>query len=107
MNGLLPLVAEQPDDDEEDEEEQQGVAQMAAHTVDLMALNFPPEQVIPITLQTIQSFIQNPAASYRRGAMITLAVIIEGSAEFLRPHLASLVQLVRLTFVLTAHCYEL
>jgi len=72
----------------------QGIARMASHTIDLMALNFPPEQVIPITLQAAEQFSQNPQPSFRRGAMITIAVIIEGSSDFLRPHLPALVNLV-------------
>jgi len=91
VNGLMPLIAEDKEDEEDEEQEEETISSMAAQTIDIMALNLPPDQVIPIILRNIENYFQSGSPQQKKAAMISMAVIIEGSSEFLRNYLPGLV----------------
>jgi len=50
---------------------------IAAQTLDVMALNIAPEQMIPVAISNIQNYLKSENPNYRRASMIALAVIFE------------------------------
>lgn len=53
----------------------------ATQTMDLLALNVPPEKLIPPLLQLIEPALQNNDPNQKKAAYLCLAVIAEGCGE--------------------------
>lgn len=54
----------------------------------------PPQQVFPILMPIVVSYMQNPDPGYRKAAMMAFAVIVEGCAEFMSTKLPELLPIV-------------
>ncbi|KAF9336466.1 hypothetical protein BG006_008593 [Podila minutissima] len=81
IQALMPIAAEEePEDSDED-----SPARLAFKVINTLATNLPPQQVFPVALEGILAYMQNPDALYRKAAMVTLAVLVEGSVDFIRP----------------------
>lgn len=59
-----------------------------------LATNMPPQQVFPIVIQNIITYMQNPDPNFRKAAMMTFAVIVEGCADYMRPKFSELLPIV-------------
>ncbi|KAH8408115.1 hypothetical protein KR222_008983, partial [Zaprionus bogoriensis] len=53
----------------------------ATQTLDLLAINMPPEKLIPPLLQLLEPALQNPDPLRRRAGFLCIAVIAEGCSE--------------------------
>ncbi|KAG0199275.1 hypothetical protein BGX28_007434 [Mortierella sp. GBA30] len=81
IQSLMPIAAEQePEDMDED-----SPARLAFKVINTLATNLPPQQVFPTAAQGIVSYMNNPDPLYRKAAMVTLAVLVEGSVDYIRP----------------------
>ncbi|KAI8988658.1 armadillo-type protein [Pilobolus umbonatus] len=90
VEGLMPIGSE---DDPEDVDED-SPSRLAFKVLNALATNMPPQQVFPIVMPAVVSYMQNADPSYRKAAMMSFAVIIEGCAEFMIPKLNDLLPLV-------------
>lgn len=54
----------------------------------------PPQQIVPIMMPIVLNYMQNPSAGHRKAAMMSVAVIIEGCAEFISTRLGELLPVV-------------
>ncbi|KAI9363287.1 armadillo-type protein [Pilaira anomala] len=90
VEGLMPIGSEEdPEDVDED-----SPSRLAFKVLNALATNMPPQQVFPIVMPIVIAYMQNPDPNYRKAAMMSFAVIIEGCAEFMSPKLNELLPLV-------------
>ncbi|KAJ8041565.1 Importin-4 [Holothuria leucospilota] len=85
---IFPIMCEncdeEEDDDENDEIETQKPSLVAAQVVDVMALNFPPDKLLPHVLKFIQPALQSQNPSERKAGLLSLAVLAEGCADYIK-----------------------
>ncbi|KAG0289691.1 hypothetical protein BGZ96_006793 [Linnemannia gamsii] len=87
---LMPIAAEEePEDSDED-----SPARLAFKVINTLATNLPPQQVFPVALEGILAYMANADPLYRKAAMVTLAVLVEGSVDFIRPKFNELLLIV-------------
>ncbi|KAI8388178.1 armadillo-type protein [Radiomyces spectabilis] len=90
VESLMPIGTEEdPEDADED-----SPSRLAYKVLNALATNMPPQQVFPIVMPMVVSYLQNPNPNYRKAAMMAFAVIIEGCAEFMSPKFNELLPLV-------------
>ncbi|KAF9953080.1 hypothetical protein BGZ72_005712 [Mortierella alpina] len=81
IQALMPIAAEEePEDSDED-----SPARLAFKVINTLATNLPPQQVFPVALEGILAYMANADPLFRKAAMVTLAVLVEGSVDFIRP----------------------
>lgn len=86
---LLQLMAQQPEDDVNEEyflgdPDQFTATTVAAQTLDLMALNVPPEKVVPYLLTKVEPALQASDIYAQKAGYLALAVLAEGCADYIR-----------------------
>ncbi|KAG0344463.1 hypothetical protein BG004_004468 [Podila humilis] len=87
---LMPIAAEEePEDSDED-----SPARLAFKVISTLATNLPPQQVFPVAFEGILAYMSNPEPLHRKAAMVTLAVLVEGSVDYIRPKFNDLLKLV-------------
>ncbi|KAI8097132.1 armadillo-type protein [Halteromyces radiatus] len=87
---LMPIGTEaDPEDVDED-----SPSRLAYKVLNALASNMPPQQVFPIVMPLVVSYIQNPDPNYRKASMMAFAVIIEGCAEYMSTKLNELLPMV-------------
>lgn len=96
LSVVFPLMASPPsegdeedfddDDDDEvgDETEASRPCAVASQVLDVLALHFPPESVIPPLMQLVQPALTSEDPYKRKAALIALAVLAEGCADYIR-----------------------
>ncbi|KAF9109142.1 hypothetical protein BGX27_007951 [Mortierella sp. AM989] len=90
IQALMPIAAEEePEDIDED-----SPARLAFKVINTLATNLPPQQVFPVALEGILAYMANSDPLYRKAAMVTLAVLVEGSVDFIRPKFSDLLLIV-------------
>ncbi|EPB87956.1 hypothetical protein HMPREF1544_05247 [Mucor circinelloides 1006PhL] len=90
VEGLMPIGSEEdPEDVDED-----SPSRLAFKVLNALATNMPPQQVFPIVMPIVVTYMQNPDPNFRKAAMMSFAVIIEGCAEYMSPKLNDLLPLV-------------
>ncbi|KAI8639975.1 armadillo-type protein [Parasitella parasitica] len=90
VEGLMPIGTEEdPEDVDED-----SPSRLAFKVLNALATNMPPQQVFPIVMPVVVTYMQNPDPNFRKAAMMSFAVIIEGCAEYMSPKLNDLLPLV-------------
>ncbi|KAF9156890.1 hypothetical protein BGX20_004147, partial [Mortierella sp. AD010] len=90
IQALMPIAAEEePEDTDED-----SPARLAFKVINTLATNLPPQQVFPVALEGILAYMANTDPLYRKAAMVTLAVLVEGSVDFIRPKFNDLLLIV-------------
>ncbi|KAF9432023.1 hypothetical protein BGZ76_011403, partial [Entomortierella beljakovae] len=90
IQALMPIAAEEePEDQDED-----SPARLAFKVINTLATNLPPQQVFPVALEGILAYMANADPLFRKAAMVTLAVLVEGSVDFIRPKFNDLLLIV-------------
>ncbi|KAJ7385022.1 Importin 4 [Desmophyllum pertusum] len=95
LSVVFPLMASPPseddelDEDDEDDEVEDGTeasrpCAVASQVLDILALHFPPESVIPPLMQLVQPALASEDPYKRKAALIALAVLAEGCADYIR-----------------------
>uniref|UniRef100_H2ZPS3 Importin subunit beta-1/Transportin-1-like TPR repeats domain-containing protein n=1 Tax=Ciona savignyi TaxID=51511 RepID=H2ZPS3_CIOSA len=73
----------------------QWIIKLKKKVIDDLALHLPPEKLFSKIMPFVQSCIAGNEAHHRRGLLLTLACLCEGTSEFIRTnHLHSFVELV-------------
>ncbi|KAI8331553.1 armadillo-type protein [Chlamydoabsidia padenii] len=87
---LMPIGTEaDPEDVDED-----SPSRLSYKVLNALASNMPPQQVFPIVMPLVLSYMQNPDPNYRKAAMMSFAVIVEGCAEYMSPKINELLPIV-------------
>lgn len=86
---LMKLMAQVPDDDVNEEyflgdPDQFTSTTIATQTLDLIALNVPPEKVVPYLLTRVEPALQGEDIYAQKAAYLALAVLAEGCADHIR-----------------------
>ncbi|KAI8595349.1 armadillo-type protein, partial [Dissophora ornata] len=90
IQALMPIATEEePEDTDED-----SPARLAFKVINTLGTNLPPQQVFPVASEGIVAYMANADPHYRKAAMVTMAVLIEGSVDFIRPQFATLLNIV-------------
>ncbi|KAL0079053.1 armadillo-type protein [Phycomyces blakesleeanus] len=90
VESLMPICTEEdPEDVDED-----SPSRVSCKVLNALATNMPPQQVFPIIIPVILSYMQNPNPGFRKAAMVAFAVVIEGCADFMSPQFNELLPLV-------------
>merc|ERR1719452_38116 len=87
IQAIFQIMAQQalPDDyDEEDADDDDGPALAASQTLDMLAINLPPEKYITTLLAQVQPALASPDPIHQRAAYQAIAVSAEGCAEHIR-----------------------
>ncbi|XP_068697755.1 importin-4-like isoform X2 [Montipora foliosa] len=93
LSVVFPLMASPPneDDDEEDDDndledgtEASRPCAAASQVLDVLALHFSPESVIPPLMQFVMPALNNEDPYKRKAALIALAILAEGCADYIR-----------------------
>ncbi|KAI9485167.1 MAG: armadillo-type protein [Benjaminiella poitrasii] len=90
VESLMPIGTEEDPEDVDDD----SPSRLAFKVLNALATNMPPQQVFPIIMPIVVAYMQNPDPNYRKAAMMSFAVIIEGCAEYMSPKLNELLPLV-------------
>ncbi|KAJ3320734.1 hypothetical protein HDV06_005027 [Boothiomyces sp. JEL0866] len=69
-------------------------AKLAIQVINSLSTHFPPQQVFPIVMQHVLKNIQSANPGDRKASMLAIAVLIEGAADFMRPNVNEVLQLV-------------
>lgn len=82
-------MAQQPDDDVNEEyflgdPDQFTTTTIATQTLDLIALNIPPEKVVPYLLTRVEPALQGSDIYAQKAAYLALALLAEGCADHIR-----------------------
>lgn len=85
----MTLMAQQPEDDVNEEyflgdPDQFTSTTVATQTLDLIALNVPPENVVPYILTRIEPALQGEDVYAQKASYLALAVLAEGCADHIR-----------------------
>ncbi|KAJ1907137.1 hypothetical protein LPJ81_000948 [Coemansia sp. IMI 209127] len=87
---MLPITAqEDPEDIDED-----SPSRVALRVLNILSTSFPPQQVFPTVITHVLRYMQNPDPMFRKGAMLSLAIIIEGCVDYTRSQAGDIVTLV-------------
>lgn len=86
---LMQLMAQKPDDDINEEyflgdPDQFTATTISTQTLDLIALNVPPEKVVPYLLTRVEPALQGNDIYAQKAAYLALAVLAEGCADHIR-----------------------
>lgn len=72
------------DDDDEDAEDDDSPGLAASQSLDILALNLPPEKYITALLSQVQPALESPSPAFQRAAYQAIAVSAEGCQEHIR-----------------------
>jgi hypothetical protein len=72
------------DDPEEEDEDEDSPGLAASQSLDVLALNLPPEKYITALLSQVQPALENPSKQVQRAAYQAIAVSAEGCQEHIR-----------------------
>merc|ERR1719382_690728 len=84
---IFKIMAQQelPDeDDDEDADDDDSPALAASQSLDILALNLPPEKYITALLSCVQPALASPTPGHQRAAYQAIAVSAEGCQEHIR-----------------------
>ncbi|KAI9321271.1 armadillo-type protein [Dichotomocladium elegans] len=90
IENVIPIGTEEDPEDVDDE----SPSRAAFKVLNALASNMPPQQIVPIIMPIVLTYMQNPSPGHRKAAMMSVAVIIEGCAEFISTKLAELLPVV-------------
>ncbi|XP_062580344.1 importin-4-like, partial [Saccostrea cucullata] len=96
---LFPIMCagseEDEDEDDLDDPECRMPSMYAPQVIDTMAIHLPPDKVIPNVIKLVEPNIVSESPSHRRASFLTLAVVVEGCADYIKQrHLQALLQCV-------------
>ncbi|KAI9502585.1 hypothetical protein GGI25_003733 [Coemansia spiralis] len=87
---MMPITAqEDPEDIDED-----SPSRVALRVLNALSTSLPPQQVFPTVITHVLQYMQNQDPMFRKGAMLSLAIIIEGCVDYTRSQAGDIVTLV-------------
>ncbi|KAI8150043.1 armadillo-type protein [Fennellomyces sp. T-0311] len=90
IESVIPIGTEEDPEDIDDD----SPSRAAFKVLNALASNMPPQQIVPIIMPIVINYMQNSSPGHRKAAMMSVAVIIEGCAEFISTKLAEVLPIV-------------
>ncbi|CAG8438463.1 984_t:CDS:10 [Funneliformis caledonium] len=87
---LMPIGVEDDPDDQDDE----SPSRMAFRVINTLSTKLPPQQVFPVVMENVVTYVQNHDPKFRKAGMMAFAVLIEGCSDYMRPKFNELLPLV-------------
>ncbi|KAJ1918957.1 hypothetical protein H4219_002313 [Mycoemilia scoparia] len=87
---LIPITTEEDPADVDDD----SPSRVSLRVLNVLSTNVPPQQFFPVVIEMVLQYVQSPDPMYRKGAMLTLAIVIEGCVDFVRSQVDDLVKLI-------------
>ncbi|KAI8325113.1 ARM repeat-containing protein [Martensiomyces pterosporus] len=87
---MLPITTQEDPEDVDDD----SPSRVALRVLNVLSTNLPPQQVFPAVISLVLQYMQNADPMFRKGAMLSLAITIEGCVDFIRPKTGDIVALV-------------
>ncbi|XP_060832672.1 importin-4-like [Bombus pascuorum] len=89
LDMLFNLMSSRPEDDNDEvyfsgDNDDNTPVTCATQTLDLLALNLPPEKLIPQLLQYIEPSLQGTDVYAKKASYLAMAVLAEGCSEYIR-----------------------
>ncbi|ODQ66396.1 ARM repeat-containing protein [Nadsonia fulvescens var. elongata DSM 6958] len=84
----MKIVTEKPDNEDEDEDENDDtVPKLALRMIDYLSASLPPSQVLAPLLSAMPELSASSDPYFRRASLLSLAVAVEGSPDFVAQQL--------------------
>ena len=90
LTTMFSIAAE----DEPDNRDEDYPSKLAIQVINTLATTFPPQQIFPEASQHAVERLRSPKPGDRKSAMLAMAVLVEGCADFMRPHLKDILEMV-------------
>lgn len=74
-------------EEEPDSRDEDYPAKLAIQVINTLATTFPPQQVFPEASQLSVTRLRSANPGERKSSMLAMAVLVEGCADYMRPHL--------------------
>ncbi|KAJ1678795.1 hypothetical protein EV182_003339 [Spiromyces aspiralis] len=87
---LMPITTEEDPADADDE----SPSRVALRVLNVLSTSLPPQQVFPTAIRLILQYMDSQNPMHRKGAMLALAITVEGCVDFIRSQVSDLVQLI-------------
>ncbi len=106
---VLPIGAEPEPADEDDE----SPVKVAFQVLNTLGTSLAPQHVFPAVAEQLVSYAQHSDANHRKAAMLAIAVLVDGCADYIRPKMGDILPFVCAglqdseTFVRKAACMAL
>ncbi|KAJ1889126.1 hypothetical protein LPJ66_008201, partial [Kickxella alabastrina] len=90
IDKMMPITSqEDPEDIDED-----SPSRVALRVLNALSTNLPPQHVFPVVIAHVVQYMQNADPMFRKGAMLSLAIVIEGCVDYTRLGTGDIVALV-------------
>ncbi|KAJ2238336.1 hypothetical protein IWW45_000166 [Coemansia sp. RSA 485] len=87
---LMPITAQEgPEDINED-----APPTVALGVLNVLSTNLPPQQVFPTVITHVVQYMQNADPLFRKGAMLSLANVIEGCVDYTRTGTSEIIAII-------------
>jgi hypothetical protein len=90
IDAMFMIAAE----DEPENRDEDYPAKLAIQVINTLATTFSPNLVFPVTMARAAQAIQSQNPGDRKAAMLSVAVLVEGCADFMRPNLDEILEFV-------------
>lgn len=92
ITSMFKIAAEEESDQRDDDYP----ARLAIQLINTLATTFAPNQVFPVASQLAYQSLQSSKSGDRKAAMLAIAVLVGGCADYMRPQIHSVIELVSL-----------
>ncbi|KAJ1728257.1 hypothetical protein LPJ61_004131, partial [Coemansia biformis] len=90
IDKVMPITAQDdPEDDDDD-----SPSRVALRVLNVLSTSFPPQQVFPAVIAHVLQYMQSADPRFRKGAMLSLAIITEGGVDYMRSRIGDFVTLI-------------
>ncbi|KAJ2481353.1 hypothetical protein EV174_003495, partial [Coemansia sp. RSA 2320] len=87
---MMPITAQEDPEDVDDD----SPSRVALRVLNVLSTSLPPQQVFPTVIAHVLQYMQRPEPMFRKGAMLSLAIIIEGCVDYTRERVGDIVTLI-------------
>ena len=94
INPILSAVFKIAAEEEPESRDEDYPAKLAIQVINTLATTYSPQQVFPDATQLIVNGLRSAEAGDRKASMLSIAVLVEGCAEYMRNHLKDILEMV-------------
>ncbi|KAJ3028528.1 hypothetical protein HDV00_010188 [Rhizophlyctis rosea] len=92
---IAPIIAAMfPIASEDEEEDEDSPVKVALQVISSMSTSFAPTEVFPVTMKYVVEYFGSPDPRARKAAVLAVAVLVDGCADYMRSRLNDLLVLV-------------
>ncbi|KAJ2875032.1 hypothetical protein GGH93_001925 [Coemansia aciculifera] len=87
---MMPITAQEDPEDVDDD----SPSRVALRVLNVLSTSLPPQHVFPTVISHVLQYMQSAEPMFRKGAMLSLAIIIEGCVDYTREQAGDIVTLI-------------